>query len=153
MKKIIFALAIVLFLSGCSLYFSKERALSSDAPQQDNRDLPSTSGCEGLACLEMPETLCLESGGKWNDCGSPCLGTNAEVCIEMCSAQCECGQNQYHCPDGFTCRLVDSFEKSLGVCIQAQVDKKIKSFKQIAEIKRLKNSKKCILQEKGSFGL
>ena len=76
------------------------------------------SGCNSQTSpsVELTKETCDLAGGKWNECGSPCQGTDAEVCIQVCKAQCECNV-QYKCPSGYKC--VKSSSKSpeeFGVC-------------------------------------
>ncbi|MBI2651488.1 hypothetical protein HYX01_03385 [Candidatus Woesearchaeota archaeon] len=71
------------------------------------------TGFEGIT-----QQQCLESGGKWNECGSPCAGTNADVCIQVCRAQCECNNKEFTCPKGFKCRLSGKSANEIGVCIK-----------------------------------
>lgn len=70
--------------------------------------------CGGFAGITKKQ--CSDANGKWNDCGSPCAGTGAEFCIQVCSPQCEClsGKN---CPRGFKCRITEKDE--FGVCVQS----------------------------------
>ena len=66
------------------------------------------SGCEATE-----QKICETSGGKWNECGSSCAGTDAEFCIQVCKAQCECNE-EYTCPDGNTCKITE--KEKFGVC-------------------------------------
>ena len=69
---------------------------------------------EGITKLE-----CTQSGGSWNDCGSPCAGTDAELCIQVCSPQCECGGIAgFKCTTGYKCRLSGKIKDEIGVCIR-----------------------------------
>ncbi len=68
--------------------------------------------------LQMTPGRCEASGGLWNECGSPCAGTDAEVCIQVCNPQCECGGIAgFGCPDGFSCRLSGRIADEIGVCV------------------------------------
>ena len=67
------------------------------------------SGCE-----MSEQKLCENAGGKWNECGSSCAGTDAEFCIQVCQPQCECN-DEYKCPDDKICKITE-IEK-FGVCI------------------------------------
>ncbi|MCX6711738.1 MAG: hypothetical protein NT139_01720 [Candidatus Woesearchaeota archaeon] len=72
--------------------------------------------CGGVARITKKQ--CEISGGNWNDCGSPCLGVTTHYCIQVCSAQCECGgAADWKCPYGFTCRLTGNYIDELGVCV------------------------------------
>jgi len=62
---------------------------------------------------------CEQSGGNWNECGSPCAGTDAEMCIQVCQAQCECGGIAgFSCPEGYKCRLTGKISDEMGVCVK-----------------------------------
>lgn len=70
-------------------------------------------GFEGITKLQ-----CANSNGKWNECGSPCAGTGAEFCIQLCSPQCECGGIAgFKCPPGYKCRLSGKTAGEIGVCV------------------------------------
>lgn len=69
--------------------------------------------------IAMEQELCKSQGGYWNECGSPCLGTDAEYCIEVCEEHCECGGIAgFNCPGGYRCRLTGKIADELGVCIK-----------------------------------
>jgi hypothetical protein len=120
MKKI--TLFLLLFLSilmiSCSLPQQKKEPFCGDDICQDNEK---ESGCaadcggfEGITKLQ-----CTQAKGNWNDCGSPCAGTGAEYCIEICQPQCECGGIAgFGCPGGYKCRLTGRIADELGVCIR-----------------------------------
>ncbi len=81
--------------------------------QKDSENKEKT-GFEGIT-----QQQCKEAGGYWNECGSPCAGTNAEVCIQMCQVQCECsGIAGFGCPEGYKCRLTGKIADEMGVCIK-----------------------------------
>ena len=62
-------------------------------------------------------TSCSNAGGNYNDCSSPCLGTDSEICITVCQEACECLQtNDYSCPDDYNCRYIEGQEK--GACVE-----------------------------------
>ncbi len=80
----------------------------------DETPTETDSGFEGIS-----EEQCKDAGGSWNECGSPCAGTNAEVCIQMCRAQCECGGIAgFSCPQGYTCKLSGKIADEMGVCVK-----------------------------------
>ena len=100
MKKLIIfsTLVLVLVVLGCSN--GNQNPDDSDA-----------------GAAEMSQALCEQYGGSWNECGSPCLGTDAEVCIAMCKQQCECrGITGFACPPGYECRLTGKIADEMGVC-------------------------------------
>lgn len=71
-------------------------------------------GFEGITKLQ-----CTKAGGSWNGCGSPCSGTGAEFCIQICQAQCECGGIAgFKCPDSYKCRLTGKIADEMGVCVK-----------------------------------
>ncbi len=68
--------------------------------------------------FELTPETCAAGGGQWTECGSPCVGTDAEVCITVCEAQCQCGGFAgWTCPQGYTCRLTGRIADELGKCI------------------------------------
>ncbi len=68
--------------------------------------------------MELTPEICRQAGGNWNECGSPCAGTDAEFCIQVCQAQCECGGIAgFTCPVGYDCRLSGKTADEIGVCI------------------------------------
>ncbi len=90
--------ASVLLISSCSLI------------SRENNGLPLGK--------EITKELCNSGGGNWNDCSSPCIGTDAEMCIEVCVAQCECGGIAgFNCPEGYKCRLSGKIADEMGACI------------------------------------
>ena len=85
----------------------------------DRVDLQSAE--EGLGFSDISEQQCKQANGHWNECGSPCAGTGADLCIEMCQVQCECGGiTGFGCPESYQCRLSGKTTDEMGVCIQEQ---------------------------------
>lgn len=71
-------------------------------------------GCKA----EIPEYMTKQTcTANWNECSSPCLGTDSNLCIQVCQAQCECF-GDYKCPNGYICKVGSFSEK--GVCVRAQ---------------------------------
>ncbi len=112
----IFLVMLVLIVSCKPKEMPKKEPFCGDNVCQGNEK---ESGCaadcggfEGITKLQ-----CAQSNGKWNDCGSPCAGTDAEFCIQVCSAQCECNDAEFKCPDGYECRLSGKANE-IGVCIR-----------------------------------
>lgn len=69
--------------------------------------------------MDLTEQECSKAKGHWNECSSPCLGTGADYCIEVCAAQCECGGIAgFGCPEDYTCRLTGKIADEIGVCVK-----------------------------------
>ena len=84
---------------------------------QTKQDLPIEQPKNEIA-FGISQEQCKNAGGNWNECGSPCAGTNAEVCIQVCEAQCQCGGIAgFKCPEGYKCRLSGRIADEMGVCI------------------------------------
>ena len=88
-------------------------------------------GCEPVEEEEVGEQIeevgfagitkqqCDQADGYWNECGSPCAGTDADFCIQVCQVQCECsGIAGFGCPEGFKCRLTGKISDEIGVCVE-----------------------------------
>ncbi|MBI2108503.1 hypothetical protein HYU10_01055, partial [Candidatus Woesearchaeota archaeon] len=103
---ILFALiAFLLVLAACE---------DTELPKNEQPD-GATTGSEPVAKAITPEE-CKAANGNWNECGSPCAGIDAEVCIQVCSAQCECGGIAgFGCPEGYKCRLTGKIADEMGV--------------------------------------
>ena len=111
MKKVIF---VLLFL-GLFLVASCEPGLD-DSVSVDKDDVEPVDDTLGFSGISKKQ--CDDAGGHWNECGSPCAGTGADFCIEMCQVQCEClGIAGFSCPEGFKCRLSGKIVDEIGVCI------------------------------------
>ena len=81
---------------------------------QKNDEVDEEAGFAGIT-----KQQCVEANGHWNECGSPCAGTGADFCIELCQVQCECGGIAgFACPDGFKCRLSGKIADEMGVCVK-----------------------------------
>ena len=110
MKRAIFALMIL----GLFLIASCKPALDDAKPKGDQPQNGKEIGFGGITKLQ-----CEEANGYWNECGSPCAGTDAEVCIQVCQAQCECGGIAgFSCPEGYKCPLTGKIADEMGVCIK-----------------------------------
>ena len=103
MRKILILLIVILvFLVSCE----------TTVPEEDEK-IDEEAGFAGIT-----KQQCLESNGFWNECGSPCAGTDADFCIQVCQVQCECGGIAgFGCPEGFKCRLSGKIADEMGVCI------------------------------------
>lgn len=117
MKKIVIIL-LLLFIAGCKPQEEpiKEPYCGDNVCQSNEIENGCNADCGGLGGITKKQ--CSDAKGNWNDCGSPCAGTGAEFCIQVCSAQCECGGIAgFNCPDGFKCRLAGKIADELGVCV------------------------------------
>ncbi len=80
----------------------------------DLEPVDKTLGFSGIS-----KSQCDQADGHWNECGSPCAGTGADFCIEMCQVQCECGGIAgFSCPEHFKCRLSGKIADEMGVCVK-----------------------------------
>ena len=110
MKKLIFIAIIGLFILGCKTLDETVVHVPSD----DDIKVEEGVGFEGVT-----KQQCIEAKGNWNECGSPCAGTGADFCIEICQVQCECnGIAGFTCPDGFKCRLSGKIADEVGACVR-----------------------------------
>ncbi|MBI2135201.1 hypothetical protein HYU09_04360 [Candidatus Woesearchaeota archaeon] len=106
MKKIIFALLVL------GLYLIA--SCVDDKPNEDQLQNGKETSFGGFT-----KEQCDAANGYWNECGSPCAGTDAEVCIQMCQVQCECGGIAgFGCPSGYKCRLTGKIADEMGVCVK-----------------------------------
>lgn len=120
MKKIIIiSLLFLLVIAGCKPQEEpKGQAFCGDDVCQGNeKENGCAADCGGFEGVTKKQ--CTESGGNWNDCGSPCAGTDSDYCIEVCQAQCECGGIAgFNCPAGYKCRLTGKIADEIGACIK-----------------------------------
>ena len=108
MKKSILILLVfgLFFVVSC-----QDTTVSVD--KDDVEPVDDTLGFSGIS-----KEQCEQAYGHWNECGSPCAGTGADFCIEMCQTQCECGGIAgFGCPEGFKCRLSGKIADEMGVCV------------------------------------
>ena len=120
MRKLSITMLLLLFLiSSCKPQEApKKGPFCGDNVCQDNENedgcKADCGGFEGIT-----KSQCTKAGGNWNDCGSPCAGTGAEICIQVCQAQCECGGIAgFSCPEGYKCRLSGKIKDEMGVCVK-----------------------------------
>lgn len=114
MNKIILLLStvILVFLAACDVDDTEDK-VDTVVNQNDGQKIDEDIGFAGIT-----KQQCNEANGYWNECGSPCAGTGAEFCIEICQVQCECsGIAGFGCPEGFKCRLTGTIADEIGVCI------------------------------------
>ena len=122
MKLMVFLAVILVFLVGC-VDEKPDDTVVSPPNDQDNDDVdvtnPDAEDYVGFSGITKQQ--CTDAGGHWNTCGSPCAGTGADFCIEMCQVQCECGGIAgFGCPKGFKCRLSGKIMDEMGVCVEGQ---------------------------------
>lgn len=120
MKKIIIALLLFLLIVvlGCRQVQQKSEPFCGDdicqPKEKESGCAADCSGFEGITKLQ-----CTQAGGNWNECGSPCTGTGAQFCIQVCSPQCQCnGAAGFKCPLGYKCRLTGKISEEVGVCVK-----------------------------------
>jgi len=139
MKILVFLAVILVFVIGCvtepeSLPKAEEQdntgqddgspVIEPQEPSESSDDTVSkendgTLVDEDVGFAGITKQQCDEAGGHWNECGSPCAGTGADFCIEICQVQCECsGIAGFSCPDGFKCRLSGKVVDEMGVCVE-----------------------------------
>ncbi|MFH0868247.1 MAG: hypothetical protein V1831_02955 [Candidatus Woesearchaeota archaeon] len=113
MKKIIALMFVILmFLVGCKPENTDDNIIGEN-DQKDGVNEEKT-GFEGIT-----KQQCMDSYGNWNECGSPCAGTGAEMCAQVCRVQCECsGIAGFGCPEGYKCRLTGKIADEMGVCVK-----------------------------------
>ena len=98
-------LIISIFIAGCSV-----------APNQPEIN---ANGSKTGSNDAMTQEQCSKAKGYWNECGSPCAGTDAEMCIQVCAQQCQCGGIAgFGCPEGYKCRLTGKIADEMGVCVK-----------------------------------
>ena len=118
MKKTIMAslLFLLIFLIGCTSSI-QTKPFCGDNICQENEKQRCPADCGGFQGITKLQ--CTQAKGNWNDCGSPCAGTDAKFCIQVCSPQCECGGIAgFRCPNGYKCRLTVKIADELGVCVK-----------------------------------
>ena len=121
MKKIIIVLFLflMLFIASCKPQEvpKKEPFCGDNVCQSNEKESGCAADCGGFGGITKLQ--CTNAGGKWNDCGSPCAGTDAKYCIQVCSPQCECGGIAgFKCPNGYKCRLSGKITDEMGVCVR-----------------------------------
>ena len=105
-QKILVVLMFLVFITAC------QEQILEDKPK-------SKKYINNLSIVQITPEICEKYGGEWDECGSPCAGTNAEICIQMCQAQCECGGIAgFKCPQGYKCKLSGKIADEIGVCVR-----------------------------------
>ena len=117
-KLLIFLIFAMIVVTSCKPQEElKQGPFCGDNVCQDNeKEDGCKADCGGVAGITKLQ--CTKAGGNWNDCGSPCAGTDAEFCIAVCSPQCECDNTKFKCPVGFKCRLSGKIKDEIGVCVK-----------------------------------
>ena len=106
---------LTLFIFGIFLLFGCTQELPAN---KDSVEVPDEKPIEEPGTKSMTPELCNAAYGHWNECGSPCAGTDAEICVAMCAQQCECGGIAgFGCPEGYNCRLTGKIADEMGVCV------------------------------------
>lgn len=113
MRKQIFI--FLFFLLIANFVWASESTMKSvcgdDICQPQEHCVSDCGGREGITKIQ-----CLNAGARWNDCGSPCLGTSQVMCMmKVCSPQCECSSNHLDCPEGYHCQIAS--HEIVGVCV------------------------------------
>ncbi|MBI3027066.1 hypothetical protein HYY70_03045 [Candidatus Woesearchaeota archaeon] len=120
MRKTVFFLFLLLILAvGCKPEEEpkKEPFCGDNVCQPNEKESGCKADCGGLEGITAEQ--CSKAGGHWNECGSACSGTGAEICIQVCVPQCECGGIAgFRCPHGFRCKLSGRFTDEIGVCVK-----------------------------------
>ena len=120
MKKVILIalLSLILLMSCKPQEEPKKEPFCGDNVCQDNeKESGCKADCGGFGGITKQQ--CIAAKGSWNDCGSPCAGTGAEFCIQVCQSQCECGGIAwFKCPEGYKCRLSGKIADEIGVCVK-----------------------------------
>jgi len=87
----------------------------------------------------LTKATCEATKGHWVDCGSPCHGQHAEVCIEMCEPQCLCGGIAgWQCPANTICTDWEPGQQvpdAIGVCRTQASSMQVSSTQQVARSK------------------
>ncbi len=110
-------LFFVVFIISCKPPEQIKKPFCGDNKCQDDEKQSCAADCGGFE--GVTKLQCANAGGSWNECGSPCAGTGAEFCIQVCSPQCECsGIAGFKCPSGYKCRLAGKIPDELGACIK-----------------------------------
>jgi len=117
MEKIITPFLLLLILIASCTQAQQKKPFCGDNLCQGDEKQSCPADCGGVGGITRLQ--CTQAKGNWNDCGSPCAGTGAEFCVQVCSPQCECsGIAGFKCPEGYKCRLSGKIADELGVCIK-----------------------------------
>jgi len=114
MKKLVLILLVLLvFIVGCE-DIEEQEELEKTENEEETDPVDEETGFGGIT-----KQQCEQVDGYWNECGSPCAGTDAEICIQVCQVQCECGGIAgFGCPQGYKCRLTGKIADEMGVCVK-----------------------------------
>ena len=120
MRRLLIMLILMVFIiSGCKPQeeLVKGPFCGDNVCQDNEKENGCKADCGGFEGITKKQ--CAYAKGKWNECGSPCAGTGAEFCVQVCSEQCECGGIAgFGCPKDFKCRLSGKIADEMGVCVK-----------------------------------
>ena len=119
MRKLFAIMLLLAFLVSCKPQESPktEPFCGDNICQANEEESGCKADCGGFEGITKKQ--CAGARGNWNECGSPCAGTAADFCVEVCQAQCECGGIAgFGCHQGYKCRLTGKIADELGVCIK-----------------------------------
>ncbi len=115
MRSVIFALAILLALYGCTQSGSQSNG-------SGNQSVPPNGSADGNQ-TDLTQAMCQDAGGHWNTQGICCRGLPpGEACNKLCVAVCDCGGIAgFRCPAGYAC--ADYYPNSttpdaMGICVK-----------------------------------
>ncbi|MAH33422.1 hypothetical protein CL615_03440 [archaeon] len=118
MRKIVVVLLFLMVLvASCEpLEEPKEPVCGDNICQENEEESGCKADCGGFEGITKKQ--CDDAYGHWNECGSPCAGTGADICIQVCREQCECGGIAgFGCPSGYNCKLSGKIADEMGVCV------------------------------------
>ena len=116
---IIISLILLFLIASCKPQIEpkKEPFCGDNVCRGNERESGCKADCGGFDGITKKQ--CTDARGHWNECGSPCAGSGADFCIEVCQAQCECGGiTGFNCPQGYKCRLSGKIADEMGVCVK-----------------------------------
>ena len=115
---LIIVVAIFVFVAGCETVDKDDTVVNPPLDQEDDIKIKNPDADDYVGFAGITKQQCIDAGGNWNECGSPCAGTDADFCIQVCQAQCECGGIAgFSCPEGYKCRLTGKIADEMGVCV------------------------------------
>ena len=85
MKILVFLAVIMVFLVGCD---AEPDGTVVSPPNNNDNDVTDSDSDDYVGFAGITKQQCADANGFWNECGSPCAGTDADFCIEICQVQC-----------------------------------------------------------------